>query len=225
MTSIRRKLSSQSGISILYALAFFLVASMVTVVILDASVTATKRVKAQQLSQQANLTLVSGGKLLQKMLEETSVTITRPVLVDDEGNPILGEHGETLYGQEEFAGEGPLGDALKSAVQSVRFNPTLPYQSEDENKLITVNVSGSDVEDAFSDVTMSFTMYWQRVDDRYFEILCDITAEGTENHLMISAWWATPESLDNNPGPVTVRWTVDLKGGAEYAKEAAQPGG
>lgn len=71
---IRKKLTSTDGISVLFGMLFFLVASILSAVILSASVTAIKSVTSDRKSEQNYLTCSSAAKTLRDAV--TGVTIT-----------------------------------------------------------------------------------------------------------------------------------------------------
>ena len=69
MKHILEKLKSRSGTSLLYALAVFVVATMVSAVILNSAVTANKRVHDDRSEEQSYLALSSTARLIAKQLE------------------------------------------------------------------------------------------------------------------------------------------------------------
>ena len=79
MRRIRQKLAGRSGASILIALIVFLVAAMVSVVMIDTAVTALKRVHDDEIREQAYLSVGSASKLIASCLQESSCTITQTV--------------------------------------------------------------------------------------------------------------------------------------------------
>ncbi|MBO6214781.1 MAG: hypothetical protein J6N76_04505, partial [Lachnospiraceae bacterium] len=73
LKDIRKKLHNRSGASLSYALLFLLVATMVSMVIINASVTSAKSVQNERDSRQAQLTLNSAAKLIREELYGTTV--------------------------------------------------------------------------------------------------------------------------------------------------------
>ncbi len=71
MRRIIQKLKSRSGTSLLYALAVFVVATMVSAVILNSAVTANKRVHDDRSEEQSYLALSSTARLIAKQLNNT----------------------------------------------------------------------------------------------------------------------------------------------------------
>ena len=76
MERIKEKLHSQSGASFLLALLAFLVAAVVSVVIVTAAVTNVKRIYSDREAQQDHLTLLSAAQLVRDEMEETKYIIT-----------------------------------------------------------------------------------------------------------------------------------------------------
>lgn len=79
---INKKLKSQEGTSIFFGLLLFLVASVVSVVILDGAVTAMKRVESDRKAEQNYLTCSSAAKLLRDAIENSSVRWEEKVTTD-----------------------------------------------------------------------------------------------------------------------------------------------
>lgn len=83
MKQIQNKLKSESGVSILFALLLMLVVAMVSVVMVNASLTAVKRTSAKKDNQQVSISLDSAALLLRDkiatddgytLIKKTSVT-------------------------------------------------------------------------------------------------------------------------------------------------------
>ena len=94
-----RIVKDESGTSMIYALLFLLVATMVSVVLLGASTTALERVHAEQERTQAMLTLRSAGDIVRQNLRSAACSIetktnietgakTTTVQTSDDGNPL-----------------------------------------------------------------------------------------------------------------------------------------
>lgn len=76
MHRLYQKLNSKSGVSILIALVLFLIASMVSVVVIHASLTAIKRVQDDKKREEELLTVSSAARLLEKAIKASDVTVT-----------------------------------------------------------------------------------------------------------------------------------------------------
>lgn len=72
----QRKLRSTDGVSLLYALMLFLVAAVVSGVILSAALTSVKVVHSDAAHTQAQLSLDSAARLVADQLEDFSVSVT-----------------------------------------------------------------------------------------------------------------------------------------------------
>ena len=67
---IKKKIKSQQGTSIFFGLLLFLVASMLSIVIINGAVTTVKRVASDKKIEQNYLACSSAAKLLQKKIEK-----------------------------------------------------------------------------------------------------------------------------------------------------------
>ena len=112
------KLHSRSGASILLAMLLLLVATMISSVILSASLTATKRVSDDRTQEQNALYASSAARLFADCLQDSACTIsgTRTLQISpvNESDPGFPEESSI-----EFKGSGPLGALLESGMQSV----------------------------------------------------------------------------------------------------------
>lgn len=79
--SIRKKLKSTDGISILFGILFFLIASILSVVILSASVAAIKSVTSDRKLEQNYLTCSSAAKTLRDAITGTTITEKTEVII------------------------------------------------------------------------------------------------------------------------------------------------
>lgn len=86
MTFIKRisnKLHSEKGASVIYAIMLFLVATMVTMVILSSSLTALKRMQANRESEQANMILNSAAGIINSYFKEEGLSFIRATAVTE----------------------------------------------------------------------------------------------------------------------------------------------
>lgn len=83
MKQIKNKLKSESGVSILFALLLMLVVAMVSVVMVNASLTAVKRTSAKKDNQQISISLDSAALLLRDRISRNS---EYQLIVDEKGN-------------------------------------------------------------------------------------------------------------------------------------------
>lgn len=76
MGRLKQKLRSSSGVTIVFALAIFLVTSVFCLILVNGALTATLNANDQRLNEQAYLSARSAAKLLQSAVEGESVTVT-----------------------------------------------------------------------------------------------------------------------------------------------------
>lgn len=77
MNTMKKKLQSNSGVSILFALLLFLVVSMVSVTILSAAYSSVKRTHAVKLDTQNILALDSASLLMKKNMDNMTYTVPK----------------------------------------------------------------------------------------------------------------------------------------------------
>lgn len=173
MRRITEKLHSRRGASLIYALLLFLVASMVSAVILSASVTAAKRLRDDQIRQQNELTINSGARLLKKLMtQEYAVTVTEDVPGD---------------GPRFSAGANPVCEELCAAVEEVWGRGEAASASH------TINVHVDSMDD---DVTLTFRMTEKKpakinetsTDYYYYYVEGTITAAGMDDKLYLTGY-------------------------------------
>ena len=128
---IKAKIQQHNGASISFALAFFLVAAMVCSTIVAASVTAVKRTNDEKERQQAQLTLESCAKMLEKGLENTKIYVVSEQVTDDSGNVVALNYQLSKV-------EGDLGGMVSAALTNVI---TRKQQYHDET--LRIELSGT----------------------------------------------------------------------------------
>lgn len=146
MARVNEKLHSRRGASILIAMILLLVASMVSIVIISASLTATHRAKSEREYTQKTLYVQSAAELLKACLKNTAVTVSQTV-TEYEGE-------EPAVGAVEYSGSGVLGEIMRAAVQEAEALDPERDQTKTEEKTVTIAAHG-DVPDA----TVTFRMY------------------------------------------------------------------
>ena len=82
---ISKKLTSTQGTSIFFGLVFFLIASILSIVMLNGAVTAVKSVASDRKAEQNFLTCSSAAKTLRDAITDTSVIQTRKVTTYESG--------------------------------------------------------------------------------------------------------------------------------------------
>ena len=105
---IKTKLNNTDGASILIALLLFLVAAMVSAVIISTAMSAFKTVHEDFDREQDYLSVSSGAKVLSKCLEDTTVTVKKETTTNSKTNTST---TETTYTH-----EGVLGAYMAKAI-------------------------------------------------------------------------------------------------------------
>lgn len=77
MNTMKKKLQSNSGVSILFALLLFLVVSMVSVTILSAAYSSVKRTHAVKVDTQDILALDSTSLIMKKNMDNVTYTVPK----------------------------------------------------------------------------------------------------------------------------------------------------
>ena len=151
-----KKLNSESGVSILFALFLFTVVSVVVIILISASYTAVKRVNNNKKVTQDQLLLDSAARLLNAEITDADlskvqiviVTTTTSVSVDG-GDPSVTEE----VSDPEFVTPDPGGfmtDELGAAVEAV-------YGGSDQLIEISLSTSDSSLQKVKCRMTMSDT--------------------------------------------------------------------
>lgn len=202
MRKAKQKLKNRTGASIMFALLFLLVATMVSVVILDASVTTAKRLFDDTQWQQDNLTLTSAGKLLQSALKNTTCavqTVVDPDGVQPETHSVIADECH-----------GPLAEALAYEINRLCQDP-LPSVSG----RFTLTVDGS----VHTAVTVDYVMLAKQPEptseeedhrkDSY-RIIALLTLEGSDQKLYLDAYRSVIDDSSEPGGSMTdlVAWTT-----------------
>ncbi len=121
--SAKEKLNSKKGVSILFALMFLLLASMVAVTILAASTTTAKRIRDDKSRTQDYLALRSAAEYFSEQLADTTITLSYTGYEE----AVSGSGIVTNNGPDTFVGidrsEGPLsGDYFMSVYEQCRIH-------------------------------------------------------------------------------------------------------
>ena len=121
INNAKEKLNSKEGISILFALMFLLIASMVAVTILAASTTTAKRISDDKARTQDSLALRSAVEYFSKQLADTTVTLSYTGYEEAvSGSGIVTNNGPDHF-VEIARSEGPLsGDYFETIYANCR---------------------------------------------------------------------------------------------------------
>ena len=172
MERIKKKIHSQSGASFLLALLAFLVAAVVSVVIVTAAVTNVKRIYSDREAQQDHLTLLSAAQLVRDEMEKTRYIITTTTTT----TTTTGENGEEITKTTttvDKSAEGTFAAEMKYAVDHVDEYST-PFSTA-----FKVKVDGLD---DMKPVKVSFVMKAEEEEKYYlvFTLSIDETGEADE---------------------------------------------
>lgn len=189
MKQVKAKLHSQRGVSILFALLLFLVASMVSVVILDAAVTSAYRIHDDREEEQQYLAVSSAGTLLRDVLQSTICTVA-----EDE-----------RWSKPDYTVASELADPIQAAVKRV-------YESGLEKEFtVTLGATPVDGKKVFGTTTARLTFSrGNRGGGVFNNIRVDgeITMEGSSQKLFLTGWsmvdrqntwWESETSTSTDP--------------------------
>ena len=171
MRRLRKKLKSNKGASLVVSLLMFLVASFVSVVIVNASLVALKRVNDDKKEAANYYAVNSAARLFTSSLKESKCTITEKQTVYEN------EDGQKTVEKETpvYTGEGPLGELLADLLQQAS-GPFHKY-----NRKVTVSVSDKDGTNPDLDCTITI----QLEQDSY---RIDADFSNGNSHIFLSAW-------------------------------------
>lgn len=163
---IKAKLTSKQGVSLLFALIAFLVASMVAATIVTAAITSLKRVNNDRETLQRNLTLSSAAELVRDEMLNTSLVYEETT--NEETGAVTGT----------YTGYGAFAEEMKAAVISVKNN--IKYSSGSSGGTsFSISVAG-----LMEPVNVSYIM--QTEDEDLYKVLFTFTIAGAEERLYLS---------------------------------------
>lgn len=224
MAEWKRKLHSQSGASLLFALLFFLVAAMVSIVALDAAVTTVKRLTDDVHWEQDYLSLASAARLFRQALADSSCTLTIVTEYTGGGEGTDAAPGEPSYsvsadgplsGPSEEQ-EGPLEYMISSFFQKETFNTDPPAPPKTETFTISAGEGLRDVDvqwtmDGYSStISHSFQIkaVFQCEDDGWTRQKLYLTADAD---IATTGPMTAPSDTDANDYTVTTQYLVTWK--------------
>ena len=182
MRRIIKKLNSKEGASIVISLLMFLVASFVSVVIVNAALVAVKRVNEERAEAKSYYAVNSAARLFTTSLKESKCTVTKTEITYE------GEDGITT--EIKYAGEGPLGALLEDLLK--KANDPLPQNIRE------ISVSVSDKDETNPDLDCSISVKIEKTEPESYEIDADFA--NNNNHIFLQAWIPTPPT----PNPTVV---------------------
>lgn len=155
---VKTKYSSESGVSILFALMFLLIASMVAVTILAASTTTAKRIHDDKVRTQDYLALRSAAEYFSEQLANTTITLEYTGSAE-EISP--GGIEYTSYGNPPYSFNriketlGPLsGSYFQGVYEACRTSP-----SGSADGSFSIELAGGSVSIPKTDVEFTMTQY------------------------------------------------------------------
>lgn len=179
--SLKTKLSSRSGASILIALLLFLVAAMVSAVIISAAITALKSVHSSIENEQDYLNVSSAARLVGQGLSDTQCN------VEITTKTINGVPQDAIPNK--YKGSGTFGDLIEEAMESemtaeYTWSIDLDGISGDEKEALktcefTFKIEGTDIEDP----------------ENSYKIEGNVLSPGGKQKVHITAW-----AVDKNDG-------------------------
>ena len=182
---IKKKLKNNNGVSFLIAMLLFLVASVVSIVIVTAALSAVKRVHDDFKDQQEYLCVSSAANLIKETLSESSCTIVEKKTIsggseDVEYTYIISGVWESLlkeafknfelYGSSYSSSItiGSVSDGGKEVITSSKMDLTIkPYDSNNEDTTENYKITGR----IYSDVS--------------------------KQNIFVTAWISSPSSTEN----------------------------
>ncbi|WP_455504042.1 hypothetical protein [Blautia sp.] len=170
---IKKKLKSQQGTSIFFGLLLFLVASILSIVIINGAVTTVKRVASDKKIEQNYLACSSAAKLLQKKIENT--TITKTTVITSKGTSNVSTEVTWKNGvEDENSTEVRLEDVLKKYIEKLAGQPEA---STETSAVIdwTIAAEKNETETTIPDVHAVCTISERKQDDTSVETVYDIS--------------------------------------------------
>lgn len=158
MNSIKKKLNSNSGISILFALVTFMVSAMVCVTIIVTANSTMKRSVANKENTQANLTLESSIKLISKSISNVTYTINGSY--DSKTNIFTPNKSSANLSGVDSSLSSYISDICYQMVS--KYNNSVDSFNSDYVKLFTISAKYSDY--SMEDVTVSYKI--RKVNDQ-----------------------------------------------------------
>lgn len=116
---IKRKLNSTQGISIFFGLFLFLVASVLSAVMLEGALTAIKSVEAGREAEQSYLTSASAAKTIGKAIIETRIVREKREVYNENNQKIEENTQWMVKSSSDDAEASPFGEYLKQWMEQV----------------------------------------------------------------------------------------------------------
>lgn len=191
---IKKKLHSESGASFLLALVVFLVASMVAVTIVAASMTALKRVHSDREAEQKRLALTSAAQFVRDEMINTKCI--KKTVVTDNGSEVSTDYS--------FSHNGSFGLEMENAVKHV----DLSLDSYRRSDAFQLDVTGLNM----PEVTATIYMEWE--DTLRYDVTFTLEVEGSKETVYLKMDGSAEQTgfvQDTNNGVTTTEYTIVWK--------------
>lgn len=156
---INRKLKSEKGTSIFFGLLLFMVASMVSVMILNGAVTAVKRVESDRKAEQNYLVCSSAARMLRDVIENSVIKWQKKEILNDKGNaidaPVITWSGSSVNGT---ATEDEFVTFFKDFIKDYSEQSDILNNSYTKTFTISVPSNLSDKKDDIGEITAIMTI-------------------------------------------------------------------
>lgn len=169
ITHITKRLKSQSGMSMLFALLLFLVVCMVCTTIVTAALTAVTRTHESREWVQRSLALQSAGELLKAEIDGQSYTVKTVTTT--------GKNGElSTETPVEVMPEGLFAPMLVDVIHAIERNQTAL------NKKVTITTSQAEL----STVTVSVAMHRKGEDSNEYYLIFTLQTEDEDEQMYLT---------------------------------------
>ena len=185
LTKINKKLNNNNGVSFLIALLLFLVASMVSIVIVTAALSAVKRVNDDFNDQQEYLSISSAANLVKETLSESSCTIVEKRTISGGSENV--DYTYTITGVWE--------SFLRAAFENFE------HYGSSYSSTVTIDSVNDGGEEAVSSSKMDLTIkpYDSSNEDTTdnYKIKGRIYSDSSKQNIFVTAWVSSPSSNEN----------------------------
>ena len=200
MEKINKKLRSRQGTSIFFGILFFLIASILSIVMLNGAVTAVKNVQSDRQAEQNFLTCSSAAKTLRDAITDIKVTRTQKTIYQGTGSQVQ-DPVWTVTSRSDATENGALGLGKAYLVSWIRELVDASETGIPGTK--TLKIQGPDTE-AMQDVEVTVTI---KKDTEHTVTIGTGTAQKTYNSYDMFLVLTAGEGLDS------CQMTLELSGG------------
>ena len=173
---IKKKLRSKQGTSIFFGLLLFLIASILSTVMLSASVTAVKSVESDRKTEQSYLTCSSAAKMLRDAIENTK--IEKKTTTTIVGTQTTEDVKWSKMVQNTAKATDQIADFLLDYVKNYNKNGALNPSAATQTCVISVPTNDAGGSDKVEDVTAKCTLSTGNDGKGYTIVIKLTTGEG-----------------------------------------------